>query len=533
MTYRRSFLRASAAMGTMAGLGAPLARPALAKPASALKFIPQADLTLLDPIQTTAAVTRNHGLMVFDTLYGVDEALNPQPQMVEGHRVEEDGRRWTLTLREGLVFHDGTPVLARDAVASIRRWGSRDAYGQSLMAVVDELSAPDDRTIVFRLKRPWRLLPNALAKPGPSICAIMPERLARTEATVQVTEMVGSGPFRFIAGERVSGARAVYERFEGYVPRPGGAASFTAGPKQVHLDRVEWHTIPDASTAAAAMQSGEMDWWEQPSFDLLPLLRRSRDIAIEAQDAFGTQCILRFNTLMPPFDKPEARRAFLGAIQQSDFMAAVVGDDRKMWADKVGFFAPGSVMANDEGMAALNGPRDIAAAKRALEAAGYKGERVVMPAPTDFPTINAMSEVAADMFRRMGINLDYQPMDWGSVIQRLSSRQPVEKGGWSAFCIWVPGITAVDPAAHTYLRGTGERTTFGWPSAPGVERLREAWIDAPDLESQKRIARELQAEAFRELPYLPLGTFYQQTAYHRRISGVLKGQPLFYNVRKD
>ncbi|EHM01750.1 Tat pathway signal sequence domain protein [Acetobacteraceae bacterium AT-5844] len=527
MMQRRSFLAATGGVAMAA-----LARPAVAAPAQVLKFIPQADLALLDPIQTTAAVTRNHALMVFDTLYGVDDALTPQPQMVEGHRVEEDGKRWILTLREGLRFHDGTPVLARDAVASIRRWGSRDSYGQSLMAEVDELSASDDRTIQFRLKRPWRLLPNALAKPGPNICAIMPERLASTPATVQVTEMVGSGPFRFLANERVSGAHVAYERFDGYVSRAGGTTSFQAGPKRATLDRVEWHTIPDPSTAAAAMQSGEMDWWEQASFDLLPLMRRGRELVIEASDAFGTQCILRFNTLTSPFDRPEMRRAILGALNQADVMTAVAGDDKAMWRDGVGFFAPGSTMANDAGMAVLKGPRDIAAARRALTAAGYAGERIVMPAPTDFPTINAMSEVTADMFRQLGINLDYQPMDWGSMIQRLASRQPVEQGGWSAFCIWVPGITAVDPAAHTYLRGTGTNTTFGWPSCPGVERLRNAWIDASDTAGQQRLARELQETAFQELPYLPLGTFYQQTVYHRRVRGVLKGQPLFYNVSK-
>ncbi|MBE7200557.1 MAG: ABC transporter substrate-binding protein, partial [Parafilimonas terrae] len=257
MLNRRTFVALS---------GAALAAPALAQGSAArtLKFIPQADLTVLDPIWTTAYVTRNHGLAVFDTLYGTDSAYAAQPQMVAGHVVEDDGKRWRLTLRPDLTFHDGSPVLARDCVASIARWGKRDAMGQTLMAYTDELTAPDDKTIQFRLKKPFALLPDALGKVGSSICAIMPERLARTDPFTQVTEMVGSGPFRFKADERVVGARVVYERFDGYVPREGGTPQWTSGPKRAFVDRVEWTIIPDQATAASAMQTGEMDWWEQP-----------------------------------------------------------------------------------------------------------------------------------------------------------------------------------------------------------------------------------------------------------------------------
>ena len=226
-----------------------------------LRFIPQADLAVLDPIWTAAYVTRNHAMMVFDTLYGTDDAYQVSPQMVAGDTTEDDGRTWNLTLRDGLLWHDGEKVLARDCVSSIRRWGARDTFGQTVLAVSDEISAPDDRTIRFRMKRPFPLLPAALGKPGSNVCAMMPERLALTDPFKQVTEMVGSGPFRFKADEHIAGARAVYERNAAYVPRADGVPGFTAGPKVAHVDRVEWIVIPDASTAAAAMQSGEMDWW--------------------------------------------------------------------------------------------------------------------------------------------------------------------------------------------------------------------------------------------------------------------------------
>ncbi|RKK03472.1 ABC transporter substrate-binding protein [Pseudoroseomonas wenyumeiae] len=525
---RRSFI-AGAALAT-AALSAP--RLASAQKASVLRFMPQADLALLDPVQTTGLVTRNHGMMVFDTLYGVDEHAAPHPQMAEGHVVEQDGRLWTIRLREGLRFHDGTPVLARDCVASIRRWGSRDAFGMALLAATDELWAPDDRIIRFRLKRPFPLLPDALGKAGSNICPIMPERLAATPGTQPVTEMVGSGPYRFMAGERVPGALAVYQRFDGYVPRPDGTASMLAGPRVAHFERVEWHTMPDAATAAAALQSGQMDWWEQPVMDLVPLLRRHRELRTEVLDTAGAYTMIRPNHLQPPFDNPAIRRALMRAMRQQDYMQVVAGDDRGLWKDRTGFFLPGAPMASGAGLEALPTAYDPAKVRADLAAAGYANERVVLLVPSDFPVLNAMSEVAGDMLRKVGINLDYQSLDWGTVLQRLASQEPLEKGGWSMFCNFSLGVGVMNPAAHNYLRGNGRRATFGWYDSPRMEALRDAWFAAADAASQQRICRDMQLLAFEEVPFYPTGVFYQPTAYRADLTGMLKGAPLFTNLRR-
>ncbi|MBR0666189.1 ABC transporter substrate-binding protein [Roseomonas hellenica] len=526
---RRDFLKASAAAG--AGiLGAP--HLAASQGQRVLRFAPQADLAILDPITTTGFVTRNHAFLVFDTLYGWDEQYRAQPQMVEGHAVEDDGRTWTMTLREGLRFHDGEPVRARDVVASLRRWGRRDQFGLALMAVVEEVTATSDRVLRWRLKQPFPLLPDALAKVGANVAFIMPERLADTDAAQPISEMVGSGPYRFVAQERVAGSRNVYARFEGYVPRAQGAASLLAGPKLAHFDRVEWLTIPDASTAAAALQRGEIDWWEQPTVDLLPVLRRGRGLKIETLDPTGAIGMLRFNHLHPPFDNVGIRRAVLGAVSQADVMTAVAGTDRALWQDGVGFFAPGSIMASDEGMQALTGPRDLAASRRALEQAGYKGEKVLLMAPTDFPAINAMSEVVGDVFRRLGLNLDYAAMDWGSALTRQANREPVERGGYSAFCTYTAGINQFNPAAHNFIRGSGLTATFGWSTSARLEELRNEWLQSGDDETRRRIGRDMQRQAFADVPYVPLGQFYQPTAYREDLSGVLKGLALFWNVRR-
>ena len=333
--------------GLLATAAATLAMPRIARSQDAriLRFIPQVDLPLLDPVTNSAYITRNHGFAVFDTLFGQDSTYAPQPQMVDGVTTEDDGKLWRLTLRDGLRFHDDTPVLARDCVASIQRWGKRDAFGQALMAATDEVSAVDDRTIVFRLKRPFPLLPAALGKVASNMCPMMPERMARTDPFGIITEAIGSGPFRYVASERVPGARTVYQRFEGYVPRPSGTADWTAGPKIAHVDRVEWTVIPDAFTASAALRSGQVDWWQEPSLDLVPTLRGDANVQLIELDPTGAPAMLRFNHLQPPFNNPAIRRALLGAVEQSEFMEAVAGAERQLWKSGTGYFPSSSTMA--------------------------------------------------------------------------------------------------------------------------------------------------------------------------------------------
>jgi peptide/nickel transport system substrate-binding protein len=510
-------------------LGAP--RVARAQNTKTLRFIPQADAAILDPMLTTGIVNRNHGLLIFDTLYGGDETFKAQPQMIAGHTVSDDGRTWTMTLRDGLKFHDGEPVRARDAVASLKRWGQRDAFAISVFGIVDELTAVDDKTLRWRLKSPFPLLPDALGKVG-SICGfIMPERLANTDSATPVKELVGSGPYRFRADQHVPGSLLVYERFADYVPREG-APSLLAGGKVAHFDRVEWRVIPDAATAAVALQRGEVDWWEQPIADLLPLLKANKSLDVKLLDTIGNVAVIRFNSTLPPFDNPAIRRAVLSAVDQRDYMQAIAGDDTSLWRDKVGFFLPSSPLASDVGMEALTGKRDVAAAAKAIKAAGYNGEKVLLMGASDVPVINQLSEVTADLFRRLGFTVDYVVTDWGSVLRRMANRETPDKGGYNAFCTWAPGITHINPAAHSFLRGNGDKATFGWPNNPILEELRDKWLAATDAAAQKALGVEIQKQAFIDVPYVPLGLFLQPTAYQRNLTDFIPGPPLFWKVRR-
>ena len=504
---------------------------ARAETSRVLKFIPQSDVTVIDPIWTTAYNTRNHAFMVFDTLFGMDSGYRFQPQMLEGFTTEADGKLWRLTLRTGLRFHDGSPVLARDCVASIRRWAARDALGGILMAATAELSAADDRVIQFRLSKPFPLLPMALGKTSTPMCAMMPERLALTDPFKQITEMVGSGPFRFKADERVSGARGVYERFADYRPRETGALGWTAGPKIAQFDRVEWVVIPDDGTAAAALQSGEVDWWELPPADLVPTLKRNGKIRVEVKDPTGVIGFLRFNCLLPPFYNPAIRRALVGAVDQADYMTAIAGSDPANWRTGVGFFCPGTAMASDAGMAALTGKRDLKAVAAAIKSAGYNSEKVALMVATDTNYRKAMGDVGAAMMREAGMNVDYQAVDWGTILRRRENRGPLDKGGWSAVFTTLSGLDMSNPSGHSY-EGNGAKAWFGWPNAPKLEDLRTAWLNAPDDAARAQLGADIQRQMFVDVPHIPIGQWFQPVAYRGDLEGMVDGFPIFWNVRR-
>ena len=514
----------------LAGAAAALAQPAVAQPARILRFVPNVDLPVLDPIANTAAQVRNHAFLVFDTLYGLDADYVPRPQMLAGHTVEDDGRLWALTLRPGLRFHDGTPVLARDAVASIRRWGAVDGFGATLLAATDALDAPDDRTIRFRLKHPFPLLPDALGKMSPNICAIMPERLASLPPSRPVPAIIGSGPFRLVEDERVPGSQIVYERFAGYVPAEG-PPGLTSGGKHAHFDRVEWLIMPEPATAAAALRTGAVDWVEAPPPDLLPQLRRVSALIVAINDPAGVVPILRFNSLLPPFDNPAIRRAVLSAINQAEFLSAFSEDKANLRAD-VGIFCPGTPMATTSGLDAAVGTAGVDVARRAIEVAGYRGERVVLLQPTDHPVNSVMAEVGADLFKRLGLHVDGQAMDAGTMFQRRANREGLDRGGWNCFPSAVAGIDVLNPAVSFLARGNGRDAWYGWPDDPALEAMRSSWFDAPGRAAQQAIAERMQVQVLSQAPYLPLGQILQPTAYRRGLEGILPGFAKFWSVRK-
>jgi peptide/nickel transport system substrate-binding protein len=523
---RRDILKSALAGATV--LAAP--RIAGAADAKLITFCPHADLASLDPVWTTADITRNYSLAVFDTLYGYDAAFNVQPQMVAGHTVDADGRQWELTLRDGLKFHDGAPVLAKDCVATIKRFGARNPFGQALMARVDEISATSDKMIRFRLNKPFPLLRTALAE---VYCAIMPERLAMTDPMKQIPEAIGSGPFKFAASERIPGSRVVFTRNADYVPRADGVPSFNAGPKIAYVDRVVWNFIPDAATASAALSQGEIDWWENPTIDLVSTLKRDKNLVVEVKDRTGEIGCLRFNHLFPPFNDPAVRRVVVAAMDQKEIMAAYAGAEPSLIKTDVGIFVPGTPMASTVGVEITRGPKDYAKLKQQLTATSYKGEKIVILAASTLPNIWAEAQVASDTLTRIGFNVDFRALEWGTVVQRRASQEPVDKGGWNIFYTYLGGFGNISPAPDISIRGNGTKAWFGWPTDAKMEELYAAWFEAPDLAAQQKICEAMQVEFWQNPPYAPLGMYDQPTAFRAYLKDVRDGWPQFYGVKKQ
>jgi peptide/nickel transport system substrate-binding protein len=525
--HRRQMLK-------LAGSGLVLAVPRIARAqrARTLKYVPVVPLAVLDPVWGANYLTRTHAQMIFDTLYGLDQSFVAHPQMAAGHTVENDGTLWTIRLREGQRFHDGAPVLARDAVASIRRFAARDGFGQALMAATAELSSLDDRTLQFRLARPFPHLPAALAGSSTILPCIMPERLASTDPFTQVTEMIGSGPYRFLPAEFSAGTRACYERFSAYVPHGDEASSYTAGPKVAHFDRIESIYLGDSATSVAALLKGEVDWLDRPPYDQLPLLVRDRSVTVGVRNTAGAIGIMRFNQLYPPFDNPAIRRALLGAVNQADVMTVLVGADRTRWKDRVGLYGPGSPLANEAGVEAMGGPCDYPKVTRDLAKAGYRGERIVVLGVTGTGNIAPMSEVGVDQLRKAGMNIDLQVMDAATMSNRVLNRETRDKGGWDVHFNLLEGLFNANPATNYALRGDGKTGLPGWPVSPGLEASRAAWLDTADFASQKRISEQMQMLLWQDVPYIPLGHWVPLTAHRRDLVDLPWGFPQFYGVRR-
>ena len=496
-----------------------IAAPARAEDAgSLLRFVPHADLTIIDPYFSGVYITRNYGYMVYDTLFALDHEYKPHPQMVESWKASDDGLTWDFKLRDGLAFHDGQKVRGADAAASLKRWGQRnDSYGQALLDAAASIEAVDDAHFRIVLKRPFPVI-GALATLTSPTPFIMPERLAQTDAYTQTKDPTGSGPFKMVMSEWQPGHKIVFDKNTAYVPRaepPDGAA----GGKVVKFDRVEWDYIPDSVTALQALRDGEIDYWENASNDYVPDLARNPNIKLK--DTAGFIGTMRFNWLQPPFDNIKMRQAVLQVVNQADYMAAMAGDADN-WRTCPSVYACLGDAVETRGAAALAGPRDYDKAKKLVAEAGYKGEPVVLLDPADIPQLHAEALVTADMLKRLGLNVDVVSTEWGTVIKRIYSKDPVAQGGWNIFVTAYAAYDMLNPATNRSLRAPGAKGVLpGWADDPKLEEMRAAWFAAPDDAARRELAAQIQERAFETVPFIPTGQYKARAAYRASLSGAV------------
>ena len=526
MVFRSARLRVAACLALTMGI----ALPAPADAETTLRAVMQSDLKILDPIWTTAYIVRNYGYMVYDTLFAMDAKGEIKPEMVDAYSVSPDNLTWTFTLRDGLLFHDGALVTSDDCIASIKRWGARDAVGQTLMTFVKEMKVVDAKTFTITLNAPTGLMLQGLGKPSSNPAFIMPKRVADTPPNEQIKDYIGSGPFVFKTDEWKPGVKAVFVKFDKYKPR-SEPASGMAGGKVVKLDRVEWIVMNDQQTAVNALKAGEIDFIEQPAIDLLPEATKSPDVKLVDGNPLGYQFAFRFNVLHKPFDNPKIRAALLYAFNQEDFLKATIGDPAYYTTCKA-LFVCGTPFASDAGMTDKL-ESNFKTAREMLKDAGYDGTPVVLLQSTDLGVLTNLAPVAKSLMEKIGLKVDMQSMDWQTVVARRTKKDAPDKGGWNAMLTSWAAADILNPVSAAFVSASCDKAPFGWPCDAELEKLRAAFARESDPAKQKAIADAVQVRETEYPTYINIGEYRLPFAMRKTIDGVITAPvTIFWNVEK-
>ena len=530
-TTRRRFVQGSVAAATL--VAAPSIGRAQSTPSAAktLKAVMQGDLRSFDPIWTTANITAYHGALIYDTLFALDANDKPQPQMVESFGPSDDQLTWTFKLRDGLKFHDGSPVTSADCIASIRRWAVRDGAGQHMFQRVKDTSAKDDKTFKISLKERYPLILDALGKSGTPVLFVMRKKDAETDPMQQVKEYVGSGPFIFNQTETKQGASYVYDRNPNYVPRKEPASGL-AGGKVAKLDRVIWNNLADEQTGMAALQAGEIDFMELPPLDLIDQLESDKNITVKVLNPTGSVGFMRLNFLHPPFDNQKARQAMLYLVNQADVMKATFGA-QKYWRPCDSLFGMGTPMENHENTQWFKEAPNIEKAKQLFKEAGYDGRPVVLLQATNFAFMNNAPQLTAQWLRQAGVNAQLAASDWGGVITRRAVKDTPDKGGWDGFCTYASAASMSNPITYVGHAANGDNAWFGWPKNDKNEALRDKWAGA-EAADRLAVAKEMQQNAWDYVPCVYMGQWTQPAGWRSNVKGVIGVPEIipFWNIEK-
>jgi len=509
-------------------LASALAAGMPARAETTITAVMQSGVRVTDPILTTAHITRDFAYMIYDTLLGINSSYQVEPQMASV-KVSEDGLTYSFTLRDGLKWHDGNPVRPEDCIASLKRWMQNDSGGQLIHDDMAELKPTGDKTFDLVLKKPFAPTLQILAKPSSLVPFMMPEKVAETPANQPIEGFDGSGPFKVTDFQ--PGVKVVFEKFKDYVPAPGKSDWF-AGGKVADADKVVWETMPDSQTAINALMSGEIDFYETPSIDLLPVLQSNDDLTVKVQNTTGSQFMGRMNFLYPPFDNKTLRQAALAALDQQDFLDAAIGN--KDYYRKCGaLMGCNTPYGFTDGSESITGGGDMAKAKELLKEGHYDGTPVIIMQPTDIASISSQPLVAAQLLRKAGFNVEVQPMDWQTLVIRRASKAKPSEGGWNMFFTsWeLPEVNT--PLNNPMLNARGDKAWFGWPDDPKFEALRQDFMDATDEAAQKAAAEKIQAYAMDDVLDIPLGEYTAPWAWSNKLSGIPTTPfPVFWGVTK-
>ncbi|MBP1888354.1 ABC transporter substrate-binding protein [Sinorhizobium mexicanum] len=515
---RREIIKTGLAAGTALSMPTILRAQTSPDDARTVRWVTDGELVVFDPI-VSLTLAQNHALAIYDTLFESDSKGIPQPQMVGKWGVSEDKKTYTFQLRDGLTFHDGSPVAAADCVASIRRWGQVDVGGKLIMAKVKDISKQDEKTFTITLNEPMPLLIPLLASSYVGYyLAIMREKDAKLPPTEQVTANIGSGPFKFNQALAKPGVSFTYDRNEQYIPRQEPADAF-AGGKFVKVDRVVTQYISDQQTAFAALQAGEVDLVQVPSQVLYPVIKSDFNLELEIINTSGQDMFLRMNCLQKPFNNVKARQAMLHLIDQEAIMLAA-GFDPNYIHPVTSIFGNSTPYSNDENTGWYKKGGDPERAKHLLQEAGYAGETVVILQATDWPPASNAAQYLANTLRKIGVSAELAPSDWAGVEERRAKKEPIEDGGWSVFISDFTNSKFGNPISLPLLAANGV-DYYGWPKNDEYEALRAKWVEVETLEERQALARAMQRLAWDFVGTVMLGQHIEPIARRKSLIGLV------------
>ena len=523
----RAFALVVALAAGLATLAGP-SGPALAQ--TTLRVVMHSDLKIVDPIWTTAYIVRNHGYMVYDTLFAMDAKGEIRPQMVDKYELSADKLTYTMTLRDGLTWHDGTPVTAEDCIASIKRWAAKDSLGQKMFSFVKEMQVVNPKTFKIALREQTGLVLPALGKPSSNVPFMMPKRVAETDPNTQISDFIGSGPFVFKKDEWKPGDKAVYEKFAQYRPR-SEPPSGLAGGKVVKVDRVEWRSIPDHQSAINALLAGEIDYIESPPHDLYPILKADANVRLVTLNPLGNQYTFRFNVLHKPFDNAKVRQAVWYAFNQEDFLKAVIGDPQYYKVCKP-MFVCGTPLESSKGMEGLL-ESNFEKSRALLKEAGYDGTPIVLMQSTDLAVLTNLAPVAKNLLEKGGFKVDMQSMDWQTLVARRAKKDPPAQGGWHAFLTSWVAADILNPVMAGFFNAGCDKAMFGWPCDKEIESLRDQFARETNPAKLKGIAEAIQVRVTQYPTHVHVGQWYQAVAVRKNVDGMIPAPvTMFWNVEK-
>jgi peptide/nickel transport system substrate-binding protein len=529
MRLRSKFLSLAATLALSVTAVVPQAS---AQAPSILRMVANTELQVLDPIATPSVITRAFGYMVWDTLVAVNSKGEPKPQMLESWTISPDGNVYTFKLRAGLLWSDGTPVTSDDCIASLKRWGGRDGVGRQLIAATKEFRKVDDRTFELHLGKPFGHVIEAIGKAAALVPFMMPARIANTPPTTIIQEIVGSGPFIFRREEWRPGDRVVFHKNTRYAPRDEPADGLSGG-KRVYFDRVEFVSIPDASTRVNALTTGDIDYLERVPPDFITRLQRDRRLVVTQGRGGGSILgLLTLNHTQPPLNNIKVRQAIQMAVSQPEVVASLGYPANMVEQTCLSIYMCGFPASTDAGSERFREP-NLDRAKALLREAGYNNEPIVVLHSTDSVLIDPISLVAIEQMKRLGLNVDVKTADWSTVAQMRTKRDPVAQGGWSVVPIVWTGWDMSDPLVNPALAYNCAEAYPGWWCDRRQVPVMAEYLTETDPAKRRAIAARLQELAHDNANIILLGQVAAPAAYRSNLTGMIDiGFPIAWNVRR-